>query len=90
MGRRLVSIRRRVEVSESEAYGRKWGEARAAVEAAGSHAWAFASSMDPADRMEFLEFAEGADPRSDPVVAAALEALESDHRGATDEWEEAG
>lgn len=90
MARRLVSIRRRVPPRSEEAYRRAWAEARAAVEATGSHAWAFASAHDASERMEFLEFADGADPRRDPAATAALRTLERDYGGEIEEWEEAG
>lgn len=88
--RRLVSIRRRVPSSEAEGYGTVWSRARQAVEAAGSHAWAFASTGDASERIEFLEFADGSDPRDHPDVAAALDALGRAYGGTIDEWEEAG
>lgn len=89
-GRRLVSIRRRVPAADADGYAGAWARARQAVEATGSHAWAFASAGDASERIEFLEFAHGSDPRDDPRVAAALDALSRAHGGTIDEWEEAG
>lgn len=90
MGRRLVSIRRRVPAREAAAYAAAWSHARRAVEATGSHAWAFASTGDASERIEFLEFADGSDPRDESPVVSALDALEHAYGGTIHEWEEAG
>lgn len=88
--RRLVSIRRRVGGEDLQGYVAGWSAVRAAVEGAGSHAWAFAAEGDSSERLEFLEFAEGADPRGQPDVAAALAALDQAFPATAEEWEEAG
>lgn len=90
MARRLVSIRRRVPAGDAGAYSAAWSRARRAVEASGAHAWAFASAADASERIEFLEFADASDPRDDPGVASALDALGRAYGGTIDEWEEAG
>jgi hypothetical protein len=88
--RRLVSIRRRVAEGMLEAYRARWSSVREAVEGAGQHAWSFVSASDPREMIEFLEFADGADPRDDPRAAAALGRLEREYGGTLEEWEEAG
>jgi hypothetical protein len=89
MGRRLVSIRRRVPAAEAAGYADAWSGARQAIETTGAHAWAFASTGDASERIEFLEFADGADPRDDSRVVAALDRLWRAYGGTIDEWEEA-
>lgn len=90
MVRRLVSIRRRVPAAEASDYAEAWSHTRRAVEATGSHAWAFASTGDASERIEFLEFADGSDPRDDSRVVSALDALGRAYGGTIHEWEEAG
>lgn len=89
-GRRLVSIRRRVPAADLDGYRETWKALRLAVESGGSHAWGFVSASDRTEVLEFLEFAEGMDPRADREVAAALEALGERFGGSPEEWEESG
>jgi hypothetical protein len=60
-----------------------------AATAAGAHAWRFAACGDPRQNLEFLEFAEGADPRDLPEVAVLLARLDADIGEAeVEEWDE--
>lgn len=85
-GRGLVSIRRRVEEDQGVSYEEAWRRLAETVGARGAHAWRFRSEQDPALFVEFLEFGAGADPRDDPSVARALEALEMIGRGDSEGW----
>lgn len=87
--RRLVSQRRTVSPGESEAYATLWEALRFEVEAYSGHAWRFVSTIHPDSHLEFLEFAQGSDPRSRPAVSAALAALDAlAAAGDCEEWEE--
>jgi hypothetical protein len=62
---------------------------QAAATAAGAHAWRFSACGDPGHNLEFLEFAEGADPRDRPEVAALLSRLDAEIGEAqVEEWDE--
>lgn len=74
--RRLISLRREVAAAEDAEYAALWQALAAEVEARGAHAWRFTAADRPELRLEFLEFAAGADPRSAPAVADALRDLD--------------
>jgi hypothetical protein len=87
--RRLVSLRRRADPAAGERYDALWSELRGAATAAGAHAWRFVAHGDPGLHLEFLEFAEGADPREVPEVASLLARLHAEVGGAEgEEWDE--
>ena len=85
-GRKLVSIRRRLEPDQGARYEEAWRRLAAAVTARGAHAWRFRSGQDAALFVEFLEFGTGADPREDAVVLEALESLEIIGSGVSEDW----
>lgn len=73
----LISTHRTVTRSRREAYDRAWHLLRARATAIGVHAWRFSSTERAGVFIEFLEFADGFDPRSDAGVKQAVDALES-------------
>ena len=73
--RRLVSIRRHVPADRIPEYAELWTALYHAATARGAHAWAFASADHRDTYLEFLEFGEDTDVRSDTRVVAAIEAL---------------
>ena len=73
--RSLISQRRAVSSASRDRYVELWATLAGAARAGGSHAWHFASSRDPSLFVEFLEFAEGGDPRGAEGVSAALASL---------------
>jgi hypothetical protein len=85
--RRLVSLRRRTDPAGRARYDTLWSGLRDAATAAGAHAWRFVACGDPDQNLEFLEFAQGADPRYLPEVAAFLTRLEAEAGGSeAEEW----
>lgn len=90
MARRLVSTVRDVPAGRVPDYAASWARVRAAVEATGAHAWAFAASGHASRRIEFIEYPDGSDPRDAPEVTRLMAALDREFGGETDEWEEAG
>jgi hypothetical protein len=85
--RRLVSIRRAVEPASEPAYLELWQRLKTEANRLGAHAWRFRSTSDATAQLEFLEFRDGADPRSEPAVAGALRDLESlAQADAVEEW----
>jgi hypothetical protein len=73
--RRLVSIRRHVPTDRIPEYAELWTALYHAASARGAHAWSFASADHRDTYIEFLEFGEDSDVRSDVRVVAAIEAL---------------
>jgi hypothetical protein len=73
--RRLVSIRRLVPTERIPEYAEAWAALHNAATARGAHAWAFASADHRDVYVEFLEFDQDTDVRSDPAVVAAIQAL---------------
>jgi len=88
-GRRLVIVQRRVPLDESGTYDARWSAYRDAARAAGAKAWRFRSLSEPARFVEFLEFAEGSDPRGRPELISGSEALERLGAAETEEWSDA-
>lgn len=87
--RRLVSLRRRTEAASRERYDALWTELASAAIASGAHAWRFVARDDPDLRLEFLEFADGSDPRDLPEVTSFLLRLDSEIGDAeVEEWNE--
>jgi hypothetical protein len=87
--RRLVSLRRRTEAASRERYGALWTGLASAAIASGAHAWRFVARDDPDLRLEFLEFADGSDPRDLPEVTSFLLRLDSEIGDAeVEEWNE--
>jgi hypothetical protein len=87
--RRLVSLRRTVPEEAGARYDALWLELAAEVRAGGAHAWRFASSSLPSLRLEFLEFADGADPRDRPEIGGLLRRLEREVAPASaEEWDD--
>lgn len=74
--RRLLVIRRRVPDAAAERYLELWSELTDIAAGAGFHAWRFASPADPAQRLEFLEYEAGSDPRAEDGAAAVLRNLD--------------
>lgn len=73
--RRLVTIRRYVPADRIPEYAEAWAVLHNAATSRGAHAWAFASADHRDVYIEFLEFGEDSDVRSDTVVVAAIQAL---------------
>ncbi len=93
--RRLVSVRRRVPRERWSEYDAAWARLHRAATARGAHAWRFVSGERENLYIEFLEFAAGSDPRSDPEAAAALADLQKSFgdappSAAVEEWREVG
>jgi nitroreductase len=88
--RRLVSTRRKLTHVQADDYDAAWSALHAAATRHGAHAWRFASAAYPSLYLEFLEFAAGADPRSEPDVSRATNALDALAPGQSDEWDELG
>ena len=87
--RRLVSLRRVVSAGVRERYDELWSAAQDAAVGLGAHAWRFSELGGSNRYLEFLEFAEGADPRADPSVSGRLAELESEIGAAeVEEWAE--
>jgi hypothetical protein len=87
--RRLVSLRRRTEAAAREKYDALWAGLADAAIASGAHAWRFVARDDPDLRLEFLEFADGSDPRDLPEVTSFLLRLDSEIGDAeVEEWNE--
>jgi hypothetical protein len=87
--RRLVSLRRRTEAASRERYGALWTGLASAAIASGAHAWRFVARDDPDLRLEFLEFAESADPRAIAEVTSLLQRLDAEIGNAeAEEWDE--
>jgi hypothetical protein len=87
--RRLVSLRRRTDPAAGERYDALWSALQGAATAAGARAWRFVAQGDQGLHLEFLEFAEGSDPRALPEVAALLGRLDAEVGGAeVEEWDE--
>lgn len=85
-GRKLISIRRRVPETESALYEAAWAALAAPVRDRGAHAWRFRGETDRLLFIEFLEFADGVDPRDDDAVRAALDELERIGAGNSEGW----
>ena len=73
--RRLVSIRRFVPSEQIPRYAEAWARLHQAATALGAHAWHFASADQRDVYLEFLEFGEESDVRSDPATLAAIQEL---------------
>jgi hypothetical protein len=73
--RRLVSIRRHVPADRIPEYAEAWARLHTAATARGAHAWAFASADHRDTYLEFLEFGDDSDVRSDEATLAAIQAL---------------
>lgn len=86
VGRRLVSIRRRIEPDSRLEYDRLWRELEQAVSERKNHAWRFSAAADADLHIEFLEFSSESDPRRDPRVAALLRELDAVRAGTAEEW----
>lgn len=87
--RRLVSLRRRTDPADRAQYDALWAGLQGAATAAGAHAWRFVACGDPGQSLEFLEFAQGADPRDLPEVATLLTRLDAEAgRAEAEEWTE--
>jgi hypothetical protein len=84
--RALVSIRRRVAEENGAAYDAAWLRLKELVVGAGGHAWRFRSREDAAERIEFLEFAEGTDPREGEHGDRLLRSLDGFGVGRVEEW----
>jgi hypothetical protein len=84
--RALVSIRRRVAEADRAAYDRTWHLLAEVVTRSSGHAWRFRSRQDDRERIEFLEFAEGADPRQTEEVHRLLRTLDTLSSGHVEEW----
>ena len=76
MARLLTSRARTVAAADRARYDAAWEELRRAATDRGAHAWRFASTILADRYLEFLEFADAADPRGDPAVQAAMRALD--------------
>lgn len=89
MPHHLLVVRRDVPPERREEYLAGWITARAAVGAAGAHAWLFRAPGDPRSLLEFVEWDDDdADPTSHAAVAAALAALASAFGGGEERWDE--
>lgn len=87
--RRLVSLRRAVPVAVRGRYDELWSAAQGAVVGLGAHAWRFSDLAGSGHYLEFLEFADGADPRTDRRVGEPLTRLEAEIGAAeVEEWAE--
>ena len=87
--RRLLSLRRLVPSSALGRYEELWSALQSAAVALGAHAWRFAARDDPSRYLEFLEFAEDADPRSRADVGDLLSRLDREiGAGELEEWVE--
>ena len=87
--RRLVSLRRLVSSPDLGRYEALWSSLQAAAVALGAHAWRFAARDEPSRYLEFLEFAEDADPRSRPDIGDLLARLNREIGAAElEEWVE--
>jgi hypothetical protein len=73
--RRLVSIRRHVPQDRIPEYAEAWAVLHNAATARGAHAWAFASADHRDTYLEFLEFGDDSDVRSDAATLAAIQVL---------------
>jgi hypothetical protein len=73
--RRLVSIRRLVPEDRIPEYAELWLALHTAATARGAHAWAFAAVDHENVFLEFLEFGDASDVRSDPDTLTAIQAL---------------
>lgn len=73
--RRLVSIRRHVPADRIPEYAEAWAVLHNAATARGAHAWAFASADHRDVYLEFLEFGDDTDVRSDEATVAAIQVL---------------
>ena len=73
--RRLVSIRRYVPTDRIPEYAEAWAKLHNAATARGAHAWAFASATHRDVYLEFLEFGDDSDVRSDEATVAAIQVL---------------
>jgi hypothetical protein len=73
--RRLVSIRRYVPSDRIPEYAEAWARLHHAATARGAHAWAFASASHRDVYIEFLEFGDDSDVRSDEATVAAIQIL---------------
>jgi hypothetical protein len=89
VGRRLVVVRRKVRLEAASEYDARWSRFRDMARGAGAKAWRFRSISDPALYVEFLEFAEGSDPRGLAELASATAALDAAGAGAEEEWADA-
>jgi len=70
-------------------YRSLWTELKERAESSGAHAWRFASPHDPAERLEFLEYEAGHDPRRE--AGAILAKLDNEVGPASvEEWLEDG
>lgn len=76
--RRLLVIRRRVPEAASERYLELWSELSEIAAASDFHAWRFVSPDDAAERLEFIEYEAGSDPRAGDGAAALLQSLEDE------------
>lgn len=76
MPRRLTSRVRVVASPGRAAYDAAWEALRREAVSLGAHAWRFTSTILPDRYLEFLEFADDADPRQRAPVSAALAALD--------------
>lgn len=83
--RRLLCLRRTVDPGREREYRALWAELKGLAENSGAHAWRFASPSDPAERLEFLEYEAGHDPRRE--AGAILARLDSEIGAASvEEW----
>ena len=87
--RRLVSLRRVAPVAVRARYDEIWSAVQGAAVSLGAHAWRFSDLGRSGHYLEFLEFAEGADPRTDSSVAGRLTELDAEIGAAEiEEWAE--
>lgn len=76
--RRLLVIRRTVAPAAAARYAELWRSLAAIADRSGFHAWRFTSSLNAAERLEFLEFEGGADPRAGAATGEVLQRLEQE------------
>ena len=88
MARRLVITRRLVAPHALKRYDERWQELRGAAAGGPCHAWRYRSLAAPSSFVEFLEFGGSPDPRLEPAIARAIQALEEVAAGSTEEWED--
>lgn len=85
--RRLLVIRRTVPPATAPLYVALWQSLSAIAKRSGFHAWRFTSPLDAGERLEFLEFEAGADPREDAATREVLQRLEQEVGASrSEEW----